>query len=155
MKKEANTVQRAKNYSKPAAAKAALNGIHRSAKHLAVLCCDAVLNGEQSLGIFCSNAQHTCHPAPKHGPRPTHSNCGGHTYNIASANGAGQACGQGRKLAHIACRAFVALYAEPDSLKYVALWKAQTYGQIQMRAEEQYNHGHTPQVAIYKCKEVV
>ena len=114
---------------------------------------DAVFHGQQPFRIFGGNAEHPRQPAPEHGSRSAQGDGSGHTDDVACADSGGERGGQGAKLAHVAFCRRVRFDGQADGGEQLALREPQPYGHEHVGAQEDGDHGPSPQEVAARLDE--
>ena len=91
-----------KENSRPAGVQAAFQNKHRTSGHFPAVILDAILHGEQGLGIFGGDPKDPGQPHPKDSTRPADQDGSGHPVDISGADRGRQGGHEGAKLADIA-----------------------------------------------------
>ena len=121
----------------------------------AVFCLHSIFHGQQSFGIFRGNTKKTRKPTPQNGTGTSQCDSSGDTHDITCSDGCCQCCSQGSKLTHVAGSIFISAYRKLDGCPQMALREAEAYCEVNMSAEEQYNHGPSPKQAAEVGKKIV
>ena len=135
-------------------AQSAFQGIHRTAKHAPLRRGDAIFDGEQAFGIFCSDAEDAREPAPEHSAGTAQGDGGGNADDVARTDGGCQGGGKRGELRHIANTVGVFLHRKFDGGEDPPLRKTQTNGEKNVSAEKQDYHGPAPQPPAQHGKEI-
>lgn len=102
---------------------AALQSVHRSAKHTSVLGLHAVFDGNKSFSIFRGDAEDTRQPTPQDSSRTAQGDSGRHTNDVSRTDRCGERRGEGSKLRHVAGGSLVPAHGKSDSRKNLTLRK--------------------------------
>ena len=127
---------------------AALKRVHRAAHHAAVRRFYAVLDRDQAFCVLGRDAEHAGQPAPQHRARAAHEHRRAHADDVARADGGRERGRQSLKLADVAWGIRVLGHGQPDAGECLSLNKARAQGHEHVRAEQQHDHGQTPQPAV-------
>ena len=105
---------------------------------------DAVFDGEQSFGILGRDTEYSCEPAPEHCTWSPHGDGGGYTDDVSCSDGCRKCGGESTKLRHVSLGLLVCFYGQLEGCPYLALWQVQADGEVNVGAQQEYNHGPSP-----------
>ena len=128
--------------------KSAVQGVHCTADHGAVLTFNTVFDGNQSFSVLGRNAEDTCEPHPEDCSRAAHRDRSSYTDDIAGTDGRGKRSGQSAELGDIAFRVRILGDRKLDCLEDILLNKAGTERHEEMCPEQKDDERPTPQETV-------